>query len=41
MRSEPRFRRCLTVAAAVLVAVPCVTTSAASRGGKPLVSEEV
>jgi len=40
MRSEPRFRRCLTVAAAVLVAVPCVT-SAASRGGKPLVSEEV
>lgn len=40
MRSESRFRRCLTVAAAVLVAVPCVT-SAASRGGKPLVSEEV
>jgi hypothetical protein len=41
MRSEPRFRRCLIVAAAVLVAVPCVTTSAASRGGKPMASEEV
>ena len=40
MRSEPRFRRCLVVAAAVLVALPCVTL-AASRGGKPLVSEEV
>jgi hypothetical protein len=40
MRSEHRFRSCLIVAAAVLVAVPCVSP-AASRGGKPLVSEEV
>ena len=40
MCSQPRFRRCLVVAAAVLVALPCVTL-AASRGGKPLVSEEV
>jgi hypothetical protein len=40
MRSESRFRRCLVVATTVLATLPCVTL-AASRSGKPLVSEEV
>lgn len=42
MRSEPRFRRCLVVAAAVLVALPAVALAASkNKGGRPLVTEEV
>jgi hypothetical protein len=42
MRSEPRFRRCLTVAVALLVAVPAVASAATkNRGAKPMANEEV
>jgi hypothetical protein len=42
MCSQPRFRRCLVVAAAVLVALPAVSLAASkNKGGRPLANEEV